>query len=52
VKTLKLNFEKWNYAMSGVYYSKIGQIRRSYNRVYIKGSIWTPLVIVTWIKTK
>jgi len=46
MKTLKLNFEKWCHGAKG------GTIRRIYDRVYIKGYIWTPLVIVTWRKTK
>ena len=46
MKTLKLNFEKWWHKAKG------GKIRRIYDRVYIKGYIWTPLVIVTWRKTK
>ena len=40
--TIKLNFEKWSSGASG------GRLRRIYNRLYIKGYIWTPIVIVTW----
>ena len=48
MKTVKLNFEKWSSGASG------GRLRRIYNRLYIKGYIWTPIVIVTWkiLKTK
>lgn len=42
MKTFKLNFEKWSNGASG------GTLRRIYNRVYIKGYIWTPIVVVTW----
>ena len=52
MKTLKLNFQKWCHGASGQYFYKGGKIRRIYDRVYIKGYIWTPLVIVTWRKTK
>ena len=44
MKTIKLNFKKWSHGASG------GTLRRIYDRVYIKGYIWTPIVIVTWRK--
>ena len=42
MKTITLNFKNWNNGASG------GRLRRIYKRIYIKGYIWTPLVIVTW----
>jgi len=46
MKTITLNFEKWN----GGRRPFIFGISRSYSRVYFKGYIWTPFVIVTWRK--
>ena len=43
MKTITLNFEKWSDGSNGR-----RPIRRTYNRIYFLGYIWTPFVIVTW----
>jgi len=37
-----LNFESWCDGATG------RRLRRMYSRIYIKGNIWTPFVVVTW----
>lgn len=46
MKTLTLNFEKWSHASRPFTFTT----NRSYNRLFLKGYIWTPFVIVTWSK--
>ena len=40
MKLLIINFRKWGHSAAG------GRLRRIYDRVYIKGYIWTPFVIL------
>lgn len=43
MKTVKLNFEKWSRGANNS-----ARLSRIYNRVYFKGYIWTPIVVVNW----